>query len=109
MQDNKNLILAIALCLIVLFGWGHFAEYMGWVKPAPVPVPEEAPEKTMAPPSDQARKMPPPPLNPAPGREFTVATPLYDAVFYTGGGALRSCKLKKYRSGMNHFMSGRVL
>ena len=31
MQDNKNLILAIVLCLIILFGWVHVTEYMGWV------------------------------------------------------------------------------
>ena len=47
MQDNKNLILAVVLCLIVLFGWGYVAEYMGW---APKPqMPAQESEKTVAP------------------------------------------------------------
>ena len=39
MQDSKNLVLAIVLCLAILFGWGRLAEYMGWVqKPDPAVV-----------------------------------------------------------------------
>lgn len=100
MQENKNLILAIVLCLIVLFGWGHFAEYMGWVKPQ-LP-PQEQPQvekKPVAPPpaviADSAPK-----FTPAPGRDLTVNTPLYEAVFYTGGGTLRTFLLKKYPAGI---------
>ena len=29
----KNIILAIVLCLIVVFGWSYFAQYMGWIQP----------------------------------------------------------------------------
>ena len=37
MQDGKNLLIAIVLCLIVIVGWGYLAEYMGWAtRPAPV-------------------------------------------------------------------------
>ena len=45
MQDSKNLILAIVLCLVILFGWGLLAEYMGWVQtpdPAAVAQQQEA-------------------------------------------------------------------
>ena len=99
MQENKNLILAIVLCLIVLFGWGRFAEYMGWVTP-PQP-PAEAPATPSQPePAPRAALAPPRVFNPAPGREFSVSTPLYDAVFYSGGGVLRSFTLKKFRSGI---------
>ena len=45
MQDSKNLILAIVLCLVILFGWGRLAEYMGWVQtpdPAAVAQQQEA-------------------------------------------------------------------
>ncbi|MBD5607748.1 MAG: membrane protein insertase YidC [Desulfovibrio sp.] len=98
MQENKNLILAIVLCLVVLFGWGRFAEYMGWVKPAPAP--EQAEEKEVVSVEPERKAAPALPLKFAPGREFKVDTPLYEAIFTTGGGALKSFKLKKYRSGI---------
>ena len=42
MQDSKNLVLAIVLCLAILFGWGRLAEYMGWVqKPDPAVVAQQ--------------------------------------------------------------------
>ena len=100
MQDNKNLILAVVLCLIVLFGWGYVAEYMGW---APKPqMPAQESEKTVAP---QKQSLPVqettiPVFTPSPGRDFPVNTPLYDAVFYTGGGSLRSFVLKNYHTGI---------
>ena len=39
-------------------------------------------------------------FTPAPGRDLTVDSPLYEAVFYTGGGPLRSFKLKKFQTGL---------
>ncbi|MBD5553535.1 MAG: membrane protein insertase YidC [Desulfovibrio sp.] len=94
-MENKNLIIAVVLCLIILFGWGRFAEYMGWVKPAP-PV-EDAPTPVRETPA-QATQLPA--FEPSPGRDFTVSTPLYEAVFYTGGGPLRSFVLKRYHDGI---------
>ena len=42
MQDGKNLILAIFLCLVVIVGWSYLAEYMGWVqKPDPAVVAQQ--------------------------------------------------------------------
>lgn len=95
-MENKNLIIAVVLCLIILFGWGRFAEYMGWVKPAPPPV-EDAPKPVRETPA-QATQLPS--FEPSPGRDFTVSTPLYEAVFYTGGGPLRSFVLKRYHDGI---------
>lgn len=88
MQDGKNLILAIALCLIVLFGWGRLAEYMGWVH---TPDPQEAARQEAAKtreaarPSETAQTAPLPAFAPSPGRDLTVQSPLYEAVVYTGG------------------------
>lgn len=100
MQDNKNLILAITLCLIVLFGWGYLAEYMGWVQPQRPPAETAGEAKAPAAPPPPAEAPPLPVFTPAPGRDFTVKTPLYEAVFYTGGGCARSFTLKKYRAGI---------
>lgn len=98
-METKNLVLAVALSLIVLFGWGRFAEYMGWVTPpAPPAVQGNAtrPEPAPAP----AREAGLPAFTPAPGRDFIVNTPLFEATFYTGGGSLRSFILKKYHVGI---------
>ncbi|GHU91197.1 membrane protein insertase YidC [Deltaproteobacteria bacterium] len=106
MQDSKNLILAIVLCLIVLFGWGRFAEYMGWVK-APEPLTpavqdaarQEAPRQDAAEQAETEKNLPHV-FNPAPGRDLTIDSPLYDAVLYTGGGILRSFRLKKFMTSL---------
>ena len=107
MQDSKNLILAIVLCLVILFGWGRLAEYMGWVQtpdPAAVAQQQEA-VRQVAVKADQhkdeaAKAATLPVFTPAPGRDLTVDSPLYEAVFYTGGGPLRSFKLKKFQTGL---------
>lgn len=102
MQENKNLILAVVLCLIILFGWGRFAEYMGWVQPRQE-VPTNSAQEGSGPAVKKAeapRNATPTIFKPSPGRDFTVKTPLYDAVFYTGGGPLRSFILKKYHAGI---------
>ena len=101
MSENKNLILAVVLCLIVLFGWGHFAEYMGWVAPPQQPSPEQLEKAEAARQEAASRKEAANPVfTPSPGRDFHVSTPLYEAVFYTGGGPLRSFMLKKYQAGI---------
>lgn len=99
MQENKNLIIAVVLCLIVLFGWGHFAEYMGWVKKPEPPAPKPAAEAPAPVPTAPAPETLPQ-FIPAPGRDFAVRTPLYDAVFYTGGGTVRSFILNRYHVGI---------
>lgn len=111
MQDNKNLILAIVLCLVVLFGWGQFAQFMGWVQP-PDPA-EIARQQELA--QQEANKLEQerqkkekaeatrlPTFVPSAGREVTVSSPLVDAVLHTGGGTIRSFKLKKYHQNLGN-------
>ena len=104
MQDSKNLIIAIVLCLIVIVGWGYLAEHMGWTsKPAPVAQQQKQSEQV---PQQLAQTAPAPAqpslpvFEPSAGRDITVDTPLYEAVVYSGGGALRSFKLKKFQVGL---------
>lgn len=107
MQDDnmKNMVLAIVLCLIVVFGWSYFAQYMGWIQP-PDPklvaeqealmkqqAAEEAKRKELA---DKEAVLPN--FTPAEGSDIVVETPLFKAVMYSGGGPLRSFELKKYRT-----------
>ena len=106
MQDNstKNIILAIVLCLIVVFGWSSLAQYMGWI-PAPDPKlvaeqeelarkqAQEAAQKK----AEADREALLPSFTPSEGQDLSVETPLYSAVLYSGGGALRSFALKNYR------------
>ena len=107
MQDNKNLILAIVLCLIILFGWGHVAEYMGWVpKPDPAQVAQKQEaarqdaEKAESRKAEAARAATLPTFTPSAGKDVNVDSPLYEAVLYSGGGPLRSFRLKKYQTGL---------
>ena len=107
MQDSKNLVMAIVLCLAILFGWGRLAEYMGWVQkpdPAVVAQQQEAVRqeavKAEQRKEEAAQAATLPVFTPAPGRDLTVDSPLYEAVFYTGGGPLRSFKLKKFQTGL---------
>ena len=98
-MENKNLLLAVALSLLILFGWGRFAEYMGWVTPPPVSQESSAPAQE-APRTPVEAQVAAPAFTPSPGRDFAVSTPLYDAIFYTGGGTLRSFALKNYHEGI---------
>ena len=106
MEDNnfKNIILAIVLCMIVIFGWSYFAQFMGWVQPPDpqlVAQQEEqmkkqaAEEARLKKEADQAAVLPT--FTPSPGQDITVDTPLYKAILYSGGAPLKSFELKQYR------------
>lgn len=98
-MDNRRLILSVVICIALLFGWQAFSEYMGWIpqqpeqsQPAAVkeqPKPEAAPA---------APAMPAAKFMPSQGKEVHVNTPLYEAVFHSGGGILLSFKLKHYNA-----------
>lgn len=107
MQQNKNLVIAIVLCLIVMFGWGSLAEHMGWVKrPDPAEVAKIQAEQRAVQEAEQvqatkvaedkAQAATLPAFAPAPGRDVRVDTPLYTAILYSGGATLRSFELKNY-------------
>lgn len=110
-MQNKNLIIAIVLCLGIMFGWGYLAEYMGWVKrPDPVVTAQqevaqeqsrilaEQQQKQDAAAKAQAATLPV--FTPSEGRDVTIESPLYKAVVYSGGGILRSYSLNLYGKGL---------
>jgi len=104
MEENKRTILAVVLSLVVLIGWSQLSEHMGWTskpevqapvsgdQPIPVPQPSSAPA-----PAGQQDAAVVSAFTPTEGREVTVETPLYTAVFHSGGGTLRSFTLKHYK------------
>jgi len=104
-MDSKNIILAVAVCIGILVGWNYLAEYMGWVaKPDPAhraqqQKAEQQPPEQQSAASAPAASTPIPPgvFTPSEGRVVTVQTPLYTAVFHSGGGFLKSFVLRKYR------------
>jgi len=97
MEDNKNMFLAIGLCLVVLLGWSYISDYMGWTPKPPVAVEKTEPAAPAAPVAPAVEPaVPAPRFTPSEGRDVKVETPLYTAVFYSGGGVLRSFTLKKY-------------
>ncbi|MFV0421301.1 membrane protein insertase YidC [Oleidesulfovibrio sp.] len=101
-MENKRPIIAVVLSLFVLIGWSYLSEFMGWA-PAPAPKETAAVEQT----ADVQKNVPaaeqvvaPATVSsfvPTEGREVTVDTPLYSAVFHSQGGVLKHFKLKKYK------------
>ena len=100
-MEDKRTFLAIGLCLLVIVGWSYLSEHMGWSqKPAPqtVQTTQTSPSSTASAPAAQAPVTPQAPASftPSEGREVRVETPLYTAVFHTGGAVLKSFTLKQY-------------
>lgn len=103
-MDTKRLIIAVILSVAIFFGWNALSVYMGWIKPAPQPVVQNATQQTPAPAPtatpgtvDAAQASG---FHPESGSFVTVDTPLYRAVFHSQGGVLREFSLKKYREGL---------
>ena len=111
-MDNKSL-LAIVLCIAILIGYQSLISYL--YPPAPPtdpqslpPTPdtpgpgltEAAPEPSVPPAVDRIGQPAIPPEAAAPpasgGRDVTVETDTYRAVFTTLGGRLKSFRLKEY-------------
>ena len=100
-MENKQTLLAVVLSLIVLLGWNHLAEYMGWSKPvSPQPVvatqAENTPQSLPAGVTVPANTRPASVFTPSEGQDITIQTPLFTAVFYSGGGILKSFTLANY-------------
>lgn len=99
-MENKRTLLAVVLSLIVLLGWSYFSEFMGWTPPRNAPAPVAASEPAPAQVTSAAVAAPAGSgqvFVPTAGRDVTVDTPLYTAVFHSGGGILKSFALKDYR------------
>lgn len=99
-MEDKRTFVAIGLCLLVLVGWSYLSELMGWTPP-PAPRTEQA--ATAPAPSQAPLPNTPvmPKFQPSAGKDVRVETPLYTAVFYSGGGVLRSFELKHYAETMD--------
>ena len=98
-MDNRRLILSVVICIVLLFGWQAFSEYMGWIPEQPQPVAtEQQPQAEAQAPVPAAPALPVAKFVPSEGREVRVDTPLYEAVFHSGGGVLQSFKLKNYNA-----------
>ena len=97
-MDNRRLILSIVLAVAIMFGWQVFAEHMGWIEPAPVATvaEQQAAPAEVAKPAEVKAIAPVAKFVPSEGREVRVETPLYEAVFHSGGAVLQSFKLKNY-------------
>lgn len=85
-MEDKRTIIAIVLSIVVLIGWTHLAEYMGWVQPRT----QEARQEAAPSPRPRPRRLFPPlrrrprPCSLRLRAEVKVETPLYSAVIYTG-------------------------
>lgn len=102
---DKRTLLAIVLSMLVLFVYQTF-----FVKPPPkkpevpqqkeavTPAPPAAKETAAAPAQAPAAKTAPAPQASVPEKDISVETDLYRAVFTTRGGALKSFRLKGYRT-----------
>ena len=97
-MDNRRLILSIVICIAFMLGWQAFSEHMGWI-PEPTqqteqvqqPEQQAQPEAVAAAPAAPVAR-----FEPSAGREVRVDTPLYEAVFHSGGGVLQSFRLKNF-------------
>ncbi len=95
-MEDKRTFLAVGLCLIVLVGWSYLGDYMGW-NPKPPVTAQNVDQATLSAPAAPSEPLPVVPLfAPSEGKNVTVKTPLYTAVFHSGGGVLRSFKLARY-------------
>lgn len=100
-MDIRRTIIAVVASFLILLGWNQFSVYMGW---APDPALQPAPQAGNSVQGESlkptegivATTQPLPKFQPAPGRDVVVETPLYRAVFYSGGGTLREFTLKKF-------------
>ncbi len=105
MMDNKRVLIAVVLCLVVTVGWNYLAEYMGWL-PEPVAVQtqpanttadavlSDAEQGTLSTDAGEGLAV----FTPSAGREVRVSTPLYTAILHSQGGVLQRFSLKDYRA-----------
>ncbi|MDR0827559.1 MAG: membrane protein insertase YidC [Desulfovibrio sp.] len=116
-MDTKRLALAFGLTIIIFVGWNYVSQKMGWVQQEELPArnatlggpAEKSPIENVAPDAGQtsasfASDFAPETLKAGAeageGRLVQVETPLYKAVFQSGGGVLRHFSLKGYRVGV---------
>ena len=118
-MELKRLALAIGISCVIFLGWNYLAQQMGWLPPPPAPTAQNATAPVAqnataptaqpndpgsaavsAPAGDPSATSTPPAFVPTEGKLVTVETPLYKAVFHSGGGILRQFYLKKYHTSL---------
>jgi YidC/Oxa1 family membrane protein insertase len=110
-MDNKRLALAFALTIAIFLGWGYLSQEMGWVTKSPPadnatsPLVEKSPATGLPADPGQGSALSSVRTEPAvkpgdeeEGRFVRVQTPLYKALFHSGGGVLRSFSLMRYHT-----------
>ena len=120
-MDNSRIILAIVLSVAIIFGWQYF--FMGGFTPPPA---KQAAEQTAGPaqatnqanpapaavtaapsPASAAPAVAAPAIPAKPGRDITVRTDLFTAVFSENGAALKSLTLNRYRESIKKDSPGK--
>jgi YidC/Oxa1 family membrane protein insertase len=103
MDNNKRVLLAVVLSLMVLLTWNYLFPPITPLAPAPEPQNTTASE-TMAPePVAEAAPITSEPVqqaalfSSAQGEKISIDTPLYHAIINTTGGVLESFVLKNYK------------
>ncbi|MDR2669105.1 MAG: membrane protein insertase YidC [Desulfovibrio sp.] len=116
-MDNRNLAIAIVLCIVIFLGWNFLSYKMGWIPEEKTPGKAIAPSARSSAPdaptgspdapagspdavADFAGQSPAPGPASDTGRAVSVETPLYTAVLQSDGGVLRRFTLKGYRTGI---------
>jgi YidC/Oxa1 family membrane protein insertase len=93
MEQNKRVLIAVGLSVVVLLLWSLLFPS----KPVPPPAPgDNATPAARAGESAELAPLPEPVVAAAAGREVTVETPLYEAVFSSRGGVLLHFRLKNF-------------
>lgn len=94
-METKRILLATALCLLIMIGWGKLSEYMGWTPP-PAQLQEQA--QTTQVNNQTSQTIPSQISNFAPkeGKIISIDTPLYTASIHSSGAIISSFKLKNY-------------
>ncbi|WP_462327916.1 membrane protein insertase YidC [Desulfobaculum sp.] len=100
-MDNKRVILAVGLSMLVLLGWSYFfAPQQPQQQPSQTNQTQTAQQQTQSQAANTTMEQASAPAAPAfkagAGRDIVVETPLYKAVFNSAGGILTSFELKEY-------------
>ena len=102
-MEDKRIVLAIILSLVVFLGWHSFAEYMGWISPKVQHVANErhsSVDQTAT--SNIALDSVQSVFSPPTGKDVYIETPLYIAKIHSSGGILSSFILKKYKVNLDN-------
>ena len=113
MKFDKETAIAIAICVVILFGWDPFCRYMGWIPDPAVPAAQTAPAAAPATVSTPSPAAPSPavqePAAPAvrPAEPVLAAKPLPPVELKNADMTLRINPLDGSVSGitMNHYLN----